>query len=202
MNENVSIFYMTPFFFWILQYFSKEIKICSYTSLDPVKNIFFSLKSLEHEQQRLGTPSSYCKQIEPAGWVVRSKTWLWVIKHRLWGEWLYTWFGHPKFEGESLSKSKPQYGKLRVALFFGFPTRRQTFCIEAVIDNSSTKGGAGQKGRNPRIGSVCLLWLQRKTDPGMRDTPKIRQHSKCLSYPSDHSHMENEIKSHGKIWLL
>lgn len=41
-----------------------------------------------------------------------------------------------------------------------------------------------------------------KTDPGVRDPPKICQPPKYLSYPSNHSHMENEIKSHGKIWLF
>lgn len=53
MNENVSIFYMTPFFFWILQYFSKEIKICSYTSLDPIKIYFFLLNLLNMNSRGL-----------------------------------------------------------------------------------------------------------------------------------------------------
>lgn len=74
-----------------------------------------------------------------------------------------------------------------------------------VVDNSSTKGRGGavrggrEEGKNPRIGCLSLLKLQMKTDPGVRDPPKICQPPKYLSYPSDHSHMENEIKSHGKI---
>ena len=71
-----------------------------------------------------------------------------------------------------------------------------------VVDNSSTKGGAGGKGKNPRIGCLSLLTLQMKTDLRVRDPPKICQPPKYLSYPSNHSHMEDEIKSHGKIFFF
>ena len=105
----------------------------------------------------------------------------------------------PKFYGESISKSKPQYGKWRVALLWHSYEKAGLLKRCYAVDNSSIKGGAGGKGRNPRIGHTSLLRLQMKTDPGVRDPPKICQPPKYLSYPSNHSHMENEIKSHGKI---